>query len=452
MKGIALAVRPDLPHIVTPLPGPRAEAIIARDRKYVSPSYTRAYPLVAERGEGAIVEDVDGNRFLDFSAGIAVVATGHCHPKVVAAIRRQADQLIHMSGTDFYYENMVDLAQKLSEIAPGDMPRRVHYGNSGAEAVEGAIKLARYHTGRERFIAFFGGFHGRTMGALSLTASKAVQRRGFGPLVPGVHHIPYAYCYRCAYGKQPDTCSVECVRVLEDQLFKTILPAQEVAAIVVEPMQGEGGYVVPPQKFFDELREVAERHGILLIADEVQCGMGRTGKMFASEHFGLVPDILTLAKGIASGMPLGVTLARAEVMQWERGAHASTFGGNPVSVAAALATIELLEGGLVEHAARVGAFLMHRMRDWPSRFECVGDVRGLGLMIGIELVRDKRSRAKAPELRDRLLEMAFERGLLVLGAGENVIRLSPPLTITLDQAEFAVDTLEDCIRIVDRRS
>jgi 4-aminobutyrate aminotransferase len=447
MKGTALAVRPDLPHIVTSLPGPRASEIIARDREFVSPSYTRSYPMVAERGEGAIVEDVDGNRFLDFNAGIAVVATGHCHPRVVAAIREQAQRLIHMSGTDFYYENMVDLAEQLSRIAPGGVPRRVHFGNSGAEAIEAAIKVARYHTGRDKFIAFLGAFHGRTMGALSLTASKAVQRRRFGPLVPGVHHIPYAYCYRCAYGKRPETCAVECVKVLEEQVFKTIVPAQEVAAIVLEPMQGEGGYVVPPKKFFDELRRVAERHGILLVADEVQTGMGRTGKMWASDHFDLVPDVMAVAKGIASGLPLAATVARAEVMDWERGAHASTFGGNPVAVAAALTTIELLEEGLVSNAARMGSYMMDRIGDWPRRFACVGDVRGLGLMIGVELVKDKATRERAPELRDRVVQMAFQRGLLALGAGENTIRLSPPLTLTRDQADFAMDTLEDCIQL-----
>ncbi len=445
MRGIDLVVRPDLPQLLTPLPGPRAQAIIARDQESISPSYTRAYPLVAARGAGAIVEDVDGNRFLDFNAGIAVVATGHCHPKVVAAIQEQAARLLHMSGTDFYYENMVELAEKLSALAPAGGPHRVSFGNSGAEAVEAAIKLARYHTGRERFIAFLGAFHGRTMGALSLTASKAVQRRGFGPLLPGVHHIPYAYCYRCPYGKRPQTCAVECVKVLEEQVFKTIAPADEVAAIVLEPVQGEGGYVIPPRKFFDELQEVARRHGILLIADEVQSGMGRTGRMWASEHFDFGPDIMALAKGIASGLPLGATVARAGIMQWEHGAHASTFGGNPVAVAAALVTLELLEEELVENAARMGRHMMDRISEWPRRFDSVGDVRSLGLMIGIELVRDRVSREKAPELRDRVIQLAFESGLLVLGAGDNVIRLSPPLNITRDQCDFAMDTLEDCI-------
>jgi 4-aminobutyrate aminotransferase len=448
MPGVSEQVRPDFPHIVTSLPGPRARAVVERDRKYISPSYTRCYPLVAARGEGAIVEDVDGNRFLDFNAGIAVVATGHCHPRVVDAIQKQAARLIHMSGTDFYYEEMVALAEKLSEIAPGDVPRRVSYGNSGAEAIEGAIKLARYATGREKLIAFYGAFHGRTMGALSLTARKAVQRAGFGPLVPGVVHAPYPYCYRCPFGKDPESCAVECVSHIENTILKTVAAPDEVAAIVVEPVQGEGGYIVPPQKFFDELTRVARQHGILLVADEVQSGMGRTGRMWASQHFDLVPDILAVAKGIASGLPLGATVARADLMTWPQGAHASTFGGNPVACAAALTTIALLEESLVENAARVGRYLVGRMRDWPARFPIVGEVRGLGLMIGIELVRNQQTREKAPDLRDRVVRQAFERGLLVLGAGDNSIRLSPPLVITRDQCDFAIDTLEECLKTV----
>ena len=434
-----------MPQISGPLPGPNAARIIERDKRVLSPSYTRSYPLVVDRGEGAIVVDVDGNRFLDCNAGIAVVATGHCHPAVVKAIQEQAARLIHMSGTDFYYENMVDLAEKLAAIAPGGVERRVYFGNSGAEAVEAALKLARYHTGRHRFIAFTGAFHGRTMGALSLTASKAVQRRGFGPLVPGVHHTPYAYCYRCAYGKTPDTCAVECARIIEDQLVKTIAPADEVAAIVLEPVQGEGGYIVPPAKFIEELQRIAAKFGMLLIFDEVQSGMGRTGKMWAADHFGAVPDILAVAKGIASGMPLSATVARAEIMTWPPGAQASTFGGNPVAVAAALATIELLERELVDNARRIGEHMMNRMRSWPQRFANVGDVRGLGLMLAFELVKDKDTREAFPQLRNRVVERAFERGVLVLGAGESSIRLSPPLVIGRDQADFALGVLEECL-------
>ena len=441
------SVHPLLPSFATALPGPRAKEIIERDQAVLSPSYTRCYPLVIQRGEGAIVEDVDGNRFLDFNAGIAVVATGHSHPRVVEAIQKQAAEFLHMSGTDFYYEGMVALAEKLAAMTPGGVPRRVYFGNSGAEAVEAAIKMARYHSGRDKFVAFFGGFHGRTMGALSLTGSKVVQRRGFHPPLP-VHHIPYAYCYRCPYGKQPDTCNVECVKVLEDQLFKTILPADEVAAIVVEPVQGEGGYLVPPAKFHEELRRVADRYGILLIHDEVQSGMGRTGRMFASEHFGVAPDIVTLAKGIASGLPLAATVARAEVMNWPPGAHASTFGGNPVSIAAALTTIELLEESLIQNAAEIGAYMLDRMSAWPRRFPHVGDVRGLGLMIGVEFVRDQETKERAPEIRDRLEALAFEQGLLILGCGPNSIRLCPPLVITRDQADFAMDTLERCLAAI----
>ena len=440
-------VRMDLPHLTGALPGPRAKAVIARDARAVSPSYTRGYPLVAESASGAMVQDVDGNRFLDFNAGIAVVATGHCHPRVVDAIQKQAARLIHMSGTDFYYDEMVTLAEKLGEIAPGDVERRVSFGNSGAEAVEGCIKLARWSTGRDKIIAFFGAFHGRTMGALSLTARKSVQRAGFGPLIPGVVHAPYPNCYRCPFGQKEETCAVECVKHIEETLLKTIAPPEETAAFVVEVVQGEGGYVVPPKKFFDELARAARQNGILLVCDEVQSGMGRTGKMWASQHFDLAPDILAVAKGIASGMPLGATVARADLMTWPPGAHASTFGGNPVCCAAALATIALLEEGLIENAARMGAHIRGRIDDWPARFPTVGQVRGLGLMIGIEMVRDQRTREKAPQIRDRVVELAFERGLLVLGAGENSIRLCPPLVVTRDQCDFAVDTLEECLKL-----
>ena len=439
------AVRPGLPSLTGPVPGPRASEIIARDARVLSPSYTRVYPLVVDRAEGAIVTDVDGNRFLDFNAGIAVVAAGHCHPKVVHAIQGQAERLIHMSGTDFYYENMVELAETLARLAPGDQPRRVYFGNSGTEAIEAALKLARYHSGRDKFVAFFGCFHGRTLGSLALTSRRPVQRAGFGPFMPGVHHVPYPYCYRCPYGKTPDGCGVECAKAIEEQLFKTILPARETAAIVIEPVQGEAGYIVPPRKFFDELHEIARRHGVLLIFDEVQSGMGRTGKMWAAEHFDANPDILAVAKGIASGMPLGAMIADAQIMDWPPGSHASTFGGNPLCIAASLATIELLESELIDNASRVGAHMRARMDTWPARFPTVGEVRGLGLMIGIELVRDQQTKEKAGHLRDAVIGMAFERGLLILGAGDNTIRLSPPLTITRDQADYAMDVLEDSI-------
>jgi 4-aminobutyrate aminotransferase len=444
MQANSEAIRPDLPEIRTPLPGPRARAVIERDQSVLSPSYTRSYPLVAARAEGAIVEDVDGNRFLDFSAGIAVVSTGHCHPRVVAAIQKQAARLIHMSGTDFYYENMVALGERLAGTLPG--PRRVYFGNSGAEAIEAAMKLARYHTHRQQFIAFLGAFHGRTMGALSLTASKAVQRRGFGPLISGVHHVPYPDPYR--HGTAAREMSIGAI----ERLFHTVVPPEEVAAIVVEPVQGEGGYIVPPRGFLEDLERIAKTHGILLVFDEVQCGMGRTGKLWAWQHFGVAPDILTTAKGIASGMPVSAVIARAELMDWKPGAQASTFGGNPVAVAAALETLDLLEGGVVENAARVGAHMAERLAGWPQRFRHVGEVRGLGLMLGIEMVRDQRSKERAPDLRDAIVELAFQRGLAVLGAGENTVRLSPPLIITREQADFAMETLEDCLEVVERRT
>jgi 4-aminobutyrate aminotransferase len=440
-----------LPHISTPLPGPEAQKILALDKQYVSPSYTRDYPLVAKRGQGAIIEDVDGNFFLDFAAGIAVVSTGHCHPDVVRVIQKQAETLIHMSGTDFYYPLLAQLAEKMARITPGTFPKKVSFGNSGAEAMEAAMKIARYHTKRHRFIAFLGSFHGRTMGALSLTASKAVQRRGFGPLIPGVVHVPYANPYRCPQGHRAPDCVCDCVcsDLIERQLFKTAVPPDEVAAIVVEPIQGEGGYVIPPPRFLDNLRRLCDKYGILLIFDEVQSGMGRTGKMWACDHVGVVPDILVSAKGIASGLPLGVTVARAELMDWGPGAHASTFGGNPVACAAALETIRLLEEKYIANAARVGEYIMGRIVDWPHKHRFVGQVRGRGLMIGIELVKSQETREPNPEARNRLIERAFELGLLVLGCGESTVRLMPPLVIDREQADCAVDTLDRCITEVE---
>jgi len=441
----------DLPLLKTPLPGPAANKILAEDQKYVSPSYTRSYPLVAKRGRGALVEDVDGNRFLDFSAGIAVVATGHCHPQVVRAIQKQAAELIHMSGTDFYYAGLTELARKLAEIAPGDAPKRVYFGNSGTEAIEAAMKLARAYTGRDKFIAFTGAFHGRTMGALSLTASRPVQRHKFGPLIPGVIHIPYAYCYRCVYNLKPDDCAMHCARVIEEQLFRTYVPSNEVAAIFVEPIQGEGGYVDPPPEFLRELRRICDRHGILLVADEVQSGFGRTGKMWAIEDSGVVPDILCVAKGIASGMPLSAMISREEIMNWPPGAHASTFGGNPVSIAAALASIELLEEKYIANAARMGEHLLSRLKDWPARHPMVGEIRGRGLMVGIELVRDHSTKERAVEERNHWIQMAFERGLLVLGCGLNTLRLMPPLVINKRQIDFAVEVLDQCLTEIEQK-
>src|SRR6201993_3432307 len=408
------------PKINTALPGPNARRILAGDEKYISPSYTRSYPLVAKRGHGVVVEDVDGNEFFDFSAGIAVTSTGHCHPEVVAAIQKQAAELIHMSGTDFYYESMVTLAQRLSKIAPMPGPHKIYYGNSGTEAVECALKLARYHSKRQQGIAFFGAFHGRTMGALSLTASKPQQKRRFSPLVPGVTHVRYPDVYRGCSGGAQDAAeyALGCAQFIEEKLFKTTLPPEEVAAIFVEPVQGEGGYVVAPTPFMQELRRICDKHGILLVVDEVQSGIGPTGKWWAVEHTGVQPDIVCMAKGIASGMPLGVTMSRADIMDWVPGSHASTFGGNPVCIAAALATLDVIEKErLLENSAKVGNHILSRMADWPSRHKLVGDVRGRGLMIGVEIVKDKVTKEYGNAERDRIVEKAFEQGVLFLGCG-----------------------------------
>src|SRR3954471_545604 len=433
----------DAPDIKTPLPGPKAKAIIERDKQFVSPSYTRDYPLVIARGEGAIVEDVDGNRFLDCAAGIAVNSTGVSHPDVVRAICSRAGMFIPMSGTAFYYEPQVRLAEQLAAIAPIDGPVRTFFGNSGTEATEAAIKLARYHTRRHGIIAFLGSFHGRSIGALSLTASKVIQRRGFGPLLPGVYHARYPDPYR--FKGSADECAGECLSYIRDQLFTQLVAPDEVAAIVVEPVQGEGGYIVPPAAFLRGLREVATEHGIVLVVDEVQSGMGRTGKMFASEHFGLRADVVNIAKGIASGLPLGVTCARADVMSWPPGAHASTFGGNPVSCAAATATIKLLKDGLVRNAAAVGAHLMEGLRDLQRKHPLIGDVRGLGLMIGVELVRNRETKERAIGERNALVQSMFRRGVLVLGAGSNAIRIAPPLVLTKSQGDSLLRVMDEAL-------
>ena len=441
----------DTPEIKTALPGPRAKAIIERDRTAVSPSYTRSYPLVIARGSGVMVEDVDGNVFLDCAAGIAVNATGHSHPAVVKAITDQAHRFLHMSGTDFYYELQVRLAEELASIVPIRGGARTFFGNSGTEAVEACIKLARYTTGRANTVAFLGSFHGRTIGALSLTASKAVQRRGFGPLMPGVYHAPYPDRYRPPLGSTADTCADACIDYIEQELFSHLVSPEEVAAIVVEPIQGEGGYVVAPDRFLERLREIARQHGIALVVDEVQSGMGRSGRMFAIEYSGVEPDIMAIAKGIASGMPLGVAVARSSLMTWPPGAHASTFGGNPVSCAAAIATIDLLKRELVANAALVGDYLMNALRALGEKHPIVGDVRGRGLMIGVELVRDRTTKERATVERDAVVDAAFRHGLLVLGAGKNAIRFSPALVLTRGQADTAARLFDAALGDVDGR-
>lgn len=428
-----------------PIPGPRAGEYVKRDTDAISPSFTRSYPFVMNHGKGSVVWDVDGVRFIDFTAGIAVTATGHSHPEVAQAIKDQADRFIHMSGTDFYYPVQIELAEKLNSLVPGDEPKQLFFTNSGTEAVEAAFKLARYSTGRPRMIAFIGAFHGRSMGALSLTASKYVQRKGFAPLVPGVTHVPYSYCYRCAYNLEYPACDVHCVKYIENTLFKHLIPAEEVAAIFVEPIQGEGGYVVPPPLYHQRLRELVDKYGILLVDDEIQAGMGRTGKMFAIEHWGVVPDIVCIAKGIASGMPLGAMVAKKRLMTWRPGAHGTTFGGNPVCCAAALATVRLIESGYMQNAARMGERFMERLRHMQSGHLSMGEVRGLGLMVAVELVKDRDTKEPAVDLRDAIVQKCFQKGLLILGCGASSARFMPALNITADVLDEGLNIFEQAL-------
>jgi len=433
---------PRTPRLVTSLPGPRAQAIVQRDRAVTSPSYTRDYPLVASRGQGCMVEDVDGNVFLDMTAGIAVTATGHAHPEVVKAIQEQSERLLHMSGTDFYYEPMVELAEQLAIRAPfphpqshTGFPAKVFFTNSGAESNEGAIKLARYYTKRSLIVAFLGAFHGRTYGAMSLTGSKTVQRANFGPLLPGVTHIPYGTHASLDY--------------LEEQLFTTILPPSEVAAIVVEAIQGEGGYIVPEDGFLKRIRDICDRHGILMVVDEVQAGMGRTGRLFAIEHWGVMPDIITIAKGIASGLPLGAILARPELMTWPPGSHATTFGGNPVACAAGIATLRLLESGLMTNSTQMGELLQASLNELHQKFPRVSPPRGKGLMVAVDLLDEQGNLDY--RLRDRVIQEAFLRGLLLLGCGKAAIRFCPPLVIDSEQIQIALQIISEVLKMRESR-
>jgi 4-aminobutyrate aminotransferase len=414
----------DEPRINGPLPGPRSAAGLERDHRVMSPSYTRIYPLVVRRARGAMVEDMDGNRFLDFTAGIAVTNVGHSHPRVVAAIRRQSRRLVHMSGTDFYYAPQVLLAERLAALAPGSEPKRVFFTNSGAEAIEAALKLSRRHTGRNRALAFMNAFHGRTYGALSLSGSKPLQRRGFSPLVPEIHHARFG--------------DLESVHAL----LRTICPPEELAAIFVEPIQGEGGYIVPPSDFLPGLRRLCDEHRVLLVLDEVQSGIGRTGRMFASEHWGIAGDIVCLAKGIANGLPLGAIVARSSVMDWPSGSHASTFGGNPVACAASLATLELVERRYCTNAVRRGGELRAGLQSLADRFPIIREVRGLGLMIGMEIQDFLGNGGPNPDLRDRIIDLAFHRGLLLLPCGASSIRFCPPLCLTARQVKIGLERLD----------
>lgn len=437
------------PEIKTSIPGPKGQEIIAADAKYVTPSYPRpGFKLVAESAQGVWVTDVDGNIFLDCNAGVAVCSTGHCHPEIVNAIQTQAAEMIHMCGTDYYYRHMPELAKKLDEIVPVPSPTKTHFANSGTEAVETALKLAMHATGREKFIAFFNSFHGRTLGSLSLTSSKVAQRRGFKRQALDVVHVPYPNEFRNPFSAADcgeGGAGQGALNWIEERLFKTTTPPEEVAAIVVEAVQGEGGYVPAPKNFLQGLRRICDQHGILLIVDEVQSGMGRTGKMFASDHYDLKPDIVCIAKGIGSGLPIGACVAKADLMNWKPGAHASTFGGNPVCIAAALKTIELLEAGLVKNSAEIGEYLKSGLERLKAKYDCIGDVRGLGLMIGVEIVTDRKTNQPDAELRDRIEVASFERGLILLGAGPNTIRWSPPLILSKENADVALEIFEQAI-------
>lgn len=432
------------------LPGPKAQEILVQDRKHVSPSYPRAHPLVMSHGKGTEIWDVDGNRFLDFASGIAVVGTGHAHPKVVKAIQDQAEKFVHISS-DFYHSTWADLSQKLSDIAPFSEDAGVFLSNSGAECVEAAVKLARHHTGRSQFIAFLGAFHGRTMGALSFTASKSIYRSGFFPSMPGVYHVPYPDTYRPLLASRAgEDYGETVVRYIEEEILGRLVPPEDVAGVLVEPVQGEGGYVVPPPGFFPALRDLCDRHGILLIDDEVQAGMGRTGKMWAIEHFGVEPDIVTSAKGIASGVPLGATIARKSMMTWPEGAHGNTFGGNPLACASALATIDLLEDEFIQNAAEVGEYAKDALEEIQARHASIGQVRGLGLMIGIDFVSDQTTREPATAFRNRVENHAFEYGLVTLGCGKSTVRFAPPLSISKAEVDEGLQIFEHAISLTEK--
>jgi len=434
-------MRPEIK--ITP-PGPKAKALIDRDASVTSPSYIKEYPLVVDHGEGVWVYDVDGNRYLDFMAGIAVASTGHAHPKVVKAIQDAAAKFIHICGTDFYYEQMVTLCERLAKSVPAMGKCKVFLSNSGTEAVEGAIKLARYHTKRQKIIAFRGAFHGRTMGAISLNSSKPHQRAHFGPLLPEVYHIPYSNPYRCSYSHDKQWCQTncECATKLETDWFTTHFLPNEIAAIFVEPIQGEGGYIMPSIKFLKDLRRICDQHGIVLVFDEIQSGMGRTGDIFAAQTLGVAPDVILSAKGIASGMPLGAIIAKDSIMSWPRGTHGSTYGGNPVCCAAANATMDVIEGKLPQ-VREVGAFLLKEFTNMQKKHPVIGDVRGVGLMIGVEFV--KKDGSPASEYVGKLEQLAFKKGLLLLSCGKSVIRIAPPLIMTQEEATAGLEVLDQCL-------
>jgi 4-aminobutyrate aminotransferase len=442
---------PSYPKIVVSPPGPKAREIVERDDKVISQSFVRFYPLVIESGKGAILRDVDGNEYIDFNSGLVCLNVGHCHPKVVDAVKKQAERYLHYSNTDFLYTGVVDLAERLNEITPGKYRKKVFFGNSGAEAIEGAAKLARWHMRRPRFIAFISAFHGRTLGAVSFTASKPVQMRYFFPLVPGVTHVPYPYCYRCPYKMTYPDCDFWCVDFIDEYVLQKYAPPEEVAAFVFEPIQGEGGYVVPPDGYFRRLKKLADKYGILLVDDEVQAGMARTGKWWAIEHWGIEPDIICSAKSIAAGMPLSAIIANEKIMDWEGGTHASTFGGNPVSCAAALAVIDVIKSErLLDNATQQGAYVMKRMKEVMEDSEIIGDVRGKGLMIGVEIVEDKKSKKPAGEKANEIMMRSWKRGVALITCGKSTLRIVPPLVITRELVDPALDIIMSTIKEVEK--
>ena len=432
------------------LPGPKGSEVVRKTSKYVSPSIARFYPLVVDSAHGSLVKDVDGNQFIDFAAGIAVLSTGSTHPKVLEAIRRQSAKFIHFSYTDFYYENLVDLSERLVSLMPGNFSKMVYYGNSGAEAVEAAMKLSRNYTKRPIFLAHSGAFHGRTMGALSLTASKPIQREGAFPLIPETVHFPYPYCYRCPWKQTFPECDYYCVDYFKEQYLEKFVPADEVAAYFFEPLQGEGGYIVPPPDYFHRM-EFLRKEGVLLVSDEIQTGVGRTGKFLGIEHFGLTPDLVTLAKGIASGLPLSAMVAKAEVMEsWKPGQHASTFGANPVAVEAALATLDVIKSErLMENARRLGGVALKRLNEMKEKYEIVGDVRGMGLFVGAEIVKDKRTKKRGEQEARQIMDYCFRHGLLLITAGRNTLRVVPPLNISKEELNEGLDIIEEAVALTN---
>lgn len=432
-------------------PGPKARALVKRDSVSISPSYIRYYPLVVDSGNNCIVKDIDGNAYIDFNSGLACLNVGHNHPKVVKAIKGQCDEFLHYSNTDFYYQQTVNLAEKLFKITPGSFRKRVYFGNSGTEAVEAALKLSKWHTRRHQFISFIGAFHGRTFGSMSLTGSKPIQRRHYFPMLPGITHVPYPYCYRCPFNFSCPECGYRCIDFIDEQVLQKHVPPEEVAGIVFEPIQGEGGYIVPPPEYFQHLKKLADKYGLLLIADEVQSGMGRTGRWFAIEHWKIEPDIICIAKALASGLPLSATVAKARLMDWESGSHASTFGGNPVACAAALMVIDVIKAEkLLENAEKQGSHIMRWLEDLNKEREIVGDVRGKGLMIGVEFVEDKETKKPGANQAREVMLRCWRRGIATVTCGVSTLRLVPPLTITRELVDASLEIIEDVVKEVER--